>query len=40
MLRGGGWDYSPLYLRTAYRGAWPGHEGFANFGFRVARDLK
>ncbi|ANM32316.1 hypothetical protein ABI59_16910 [Acidobacteria bacterium Mor1] len=38
VLRGGGWDYSPLYLRTAYRGAWPAEGRFANFGFRVARD--
>ncbi len=39
VLRGGGWDYAPLYLRTAYRGAWSGDGRFANFGFRVARDL-
>ena len=39
VVRGGGWDYGPLYLRTSYRGAWNPEEGFANFGFRIARDL-
>ncbi len=38
-VRGGAWDYSPLYLRTAYRGAWNPSEGFSNFGFRVARSV-
>lgn len=39
VVRGGAWDFSALYLRTAYRGAWFPEQGFANFGFRVARDL-
>lgn len=38
-VRGGAWDYSPLYLRTAYRGAWNPTQGFSNFGFRVAKTL-
>ncbi|MEM7704862.1 MAG: formylglycine-generating enzyme family protein [Pseudomonadota bacterium] len=38
-VRGGAWDYSPLYLRSAYRGAWNPTQGFSNFGFRVAKSL-
>ncbi|MEM1412933.1 MAG: SUMF1/EgtB/PvdO family nonheme iron enzyme, partial [Pseudomonadota bacterium] len=38
-VRGGAWDYGPLYLRSAYRGAWDPSQGFSNFGFRVARTL-
>ncbi len=39
VFRGGAWDYSPLYLRTAYRGAWQPDHGFTNLGFRVAKSL-
>ncbi|GAB4192961.1 MAG: formylglycine-generating enzyme family protein [Wenzhouxiangellaceae bacterium] len=40
VVRGGGWDYGPLYLRTSYRGAWNPAHGFTNFGFRIAKTLK
>lgn len=41
VFRGGAWgDYGSFYLRSAYRGAWPGVSAFSNLGFRVARNVK
>ena len=39
VLRGGSWDYTPWYLRSAVR---PGYDATArndSFGFRIARTL-
>jgi formylglycine-generating enzyme required for sulfatase activity len=40
VIRGGSWNsYDPWLLRSANRGALPGHQYEADIGFRVARTL-
>ena len=39
ILRGGGWNYQPQYLRSAYRYATPPGVRMENAGLRVARGL-
>jgi formylglycine-generating enzyme required for sulfatase activity len=38
VVRGGGWDYLPRLLRSAWRDWCPADEGADNVGFRVATD--
>lgn len=39
-VRGGGWDYGPMYLRAAYRDWSVTANRATNLGFRVARELE
>ena len=39
VLRGGSWDYSPGYLRSANRGRYSTDSRFNDLGFRIARSL-